>query len=175
MAMLQQECGWFDHKNHSSALSARLTGDVGSLQRVCTICILHRYEILQHFNLERYFPGHWFSHRHRFAVDFHFSDQHHHFDELFGEISTYLSHSITSIIHIYHNWKQVSVRRNIFDKMNYWGLILFPMRCRRMSKMTLIEKELLENGMKNAAEAVTNIRTVASLSMSNYNYIVTLN
>lgn len=49
------------------------------------------------------------------------------------------------------------------------------MRCRRMSKMTLIEKELLENGMKNAAEAVTNIRTVASLSMSNYNYIVTLN
>lgn len=36
MAMLRQECGWFDDVNHSSAaLSARLTGDAGNLQSVC--------------------------------------------------------------------------------------------------------------------------------------------
>lgn len=36
MSMMKQECGWFDEKNHSSAeLSARLTGDAGSLQSVC--------------------------------------------------------------------------------------------------------------------------------------------
>lgn len=35
--MLQQECGWFDEAEHSSAaLSARLTADVGNLQGVRT-------------------------------------------------------------------------------------------------------------------------------------------
>ena len=34
--MMQQECAWFDEDDHSSAaLSARLTGDASSWQRVC--------------------------------------------------------------------------------------------------------------------------------------------
>lgn len=34
-AMIKQECGWFDDKEHSvGALSARLTGDVANLQSV---------------------------------------------------------------------------------------------------------------------------------------------
>lgn len=36
---------------------------------------------------------------------------------------------------------------------------------RHTSKMAIIEKESLENGIKSASEAVTNIRTVASLSV----------
>lgn len=44
-AMLQQECGWFDEKNNSSAeLSARLTGDASSLQSVCTFIYTHSIE-----------------------------------------------------------------------------------------------------------------------------------
>lgn len=36
-AMMQQECGWHDDENHSSAeLSARLTGDAGDLEGVST-------------------------------------------------------------------------------------------------------------------------------------------
>lgn len=34
-ALTRQECGWFDNDQHSSAaLSARLTGDIASLQNV---------------------------------------------------------------------------------------------------------------------------------------------
>lgn len=34
--MMQQECGWFDDNDHTSAaLSARLAGDAGNLQSVC--------------------------------------------------------------------------------------------------------------------------------------------
>lgn len=36
---------------------------------------------------------------------------------------------------------------------------------RRVSKMVITEKESLEVGIKIASEALTNIRTVASLSM----------
>lgn len=36
ISMMRQECGWFDQEGHSSAeLSARLTGDAGSVQSVC--------------------------------------------------------------------------------------------------------------------------------------------
>lgn len=41
MAMLQQECGWFDKENHSSTLCGRLTDDAGSLQRVWNACNLN--------------------------------------------------------------------------------------------------------------------------------------
>lgn len=35
VAMMRQECSWFDDKeNSSAALSARLTGDAGNLQGV---------------------------------------------------------------------------------------------------------------------------------------------
>lgn len=48
------------------------------------------------------------------------------------------------------------------------------MYCRRVSKMAITEKESLEVGIKIATEALTNIRTVASLSMC-YNRIAKWN
>lgn len=46
--------------------------------------------------------------------------------------------------------------------------------CRYTSKMAIAEKELLETGIKIASEAVTNIRTVASLSMFKLDYAIAI-
>lgn len=108
MAMMQQECGWFDEEAHSSAaLSARLTGDAGNLQSVgaVKICIIQA-------NLNVTFAcisGDWLSTQCSSTIDINVRNRHHYFDDLFSEISSRLPRGVAIIIGRYYNREQVGI------------------------------------------------------------------
>lgn len=142
-AMMRQECGWFDNEEHSSgALSARLTGDAGNLQSVCKA--LHFISFQNCSQFKRQFC--------MFQV----------IGFPLGVILQSISTFVIGIVVAFHYSYKLSL---VCLAAVPLSLLTVLIEAKHMSKTAIVEKESTEMGTKIATEAITNIRTVASLSM----------